>query len=250
MNWYKCILLAVLLIPFSSQAQKEKLKTSIGNAAYKSGEYDAAVSQYDEAMGENPEYKEAIFNTGNAYLRKSRSMMEAASKIENPEEKQAMMEAANQLNKKAAEQFEKVTKMSETPEEKNKSNFNLGNSRLISGEIDPSIEAYKNALRNNPADEDARYNLAYAQKLKQEQEQEQQEQNQDPQEQDQEQDQNDQQDQQENQDQQKEQPKPDQLTKEEAERMLDAMMNQEKELQDKLNKEKHKAQRVRIEKDW
>jgi len=253
MNWYKFITMSLVVIPLSTMAQKEKLKTGIGNSAYKSGNYETAISQYDEALGENSEYKEAIFNTGNAYLKKSRSMMAEAANIENPEEKQAVMEAATQLNKKAAEQFEKVASMSESPEEKNKSNFNLGNSRLLAGEIDPSIEAYKNALRNNPADEDARYNLAYAQNLKQQQEQEQQEQEQEQEQDDQEKDEKkeqDQNDQQENKDQPSEKPKPDQLTKEEAERMLDAMMNQEKDLQDKLNKEKHKAQRVRIEKDW
>ena len=59
-------------------------------------------------------------------------------------------------------------------------NHNLGNSLFKENKLDQAIEAYKNSLRQNPNDEETRYNLAYAQKMKQkkdEQEEKQDEQN-------------------------------------------------------------------------
>ena len=64
-------------------------------------------------------------------------------------------------------------------------NHNLGNSLLKENKIDLSIEAFKNSLRLNPDDEDTRYNLAYAQKMKQQQDQKDQQQDQKDQQQDQ-----------------------------------------------------------------
>ena len=104
---------------------------------------------------------------------------------------------------------------------------------------------------NNPEDEEARYNLAYAQWLKKQQQNNPQEQQQEQQQQDQDQkDQEQKQDEQNQQQEQQEQQKPNELSREDAEKMLDAMMNQEKDLMNKVNKDRHKAQRIKIEKDW
>lgn len=153
---------------------------------------------------------------------------------------------------------------------------NLGNSFLKKQEYEKSIEAYKNALRLDPADDETRYNLAYAKaKLKQKQQQEQQQQqnqqqNKDQQDQKQEKDQqqqqkdqNKQQEQEQEQQQQQEnqQDKKDQqqqqkaqamksLSKEDMERLLQAIQQQEKEVQMKLEKEKAKAPKTKTEKDW
>ncbi|MBT7896447.1 MAG: tetratricopeptide repeat protein, partial [Flavobacteriales bacterium] len=117
-----------------------------------------------------------------------------------------------------------------------KINHNLGNSLLKENKTDQAIEAYKNALRQNPTDEDTRYNLAYAQKVKKQEEQ--------------------QKDQQENKDQdkkeekkQEEQQKED-MSKEDAEKMLEALQQREKKLQEKLQKRKGKGQKIKILKDW
>ncbi len=77
---------------------------------------------------------------------------------------------------------------SSQPDLSHKAFHNIGNVYMQKEEYDNAIEAYKQALRNDPTDEETRYNLALAKKKKEEQ---QQEQNQD-------QDQQDQQDQQEN----------------------------------------------------
>ena len=77
---------------------------------------------------------------------------------------------------------------------------NLGNLSLQQSELSPAIQAYKQALRENPENEEARYNLAYAMRLAQQQQDQNQDQQQDQDQQDQNQDQ--QQDQDQDQDQQ------------------------------------------------
>ena len=79
---------------------------------------------------------------------------------------------------------------SSQPDLSHKAFHNIGNVYMQKEEYDNAIEAYKQALRNDPTDEETRYNLALAKKKKEEQQQEQN--------QDQDQDQQDQQDQQEN----------------------------------------------------
>jgi len=132
---------------------------------------------------------------------------------------------------------------------------NLGNSLLKENRVEESIQAYKNALRNYPDDLETKYNLAYAQDLLKQQQQQQKEQNkensekdnkeQDKQEDQQEQQQNDQQ-----QDQKQEQQPEPQISKEDAKRLLDALAEDEKELQEKLQKAEARKKRVVVRKNW
>ncbi|MEM9051615.1 MAG: tetratricopeptide repeat protein [Bacteroidota bacterium] len=235
----------------------EKIDTEKGNKEYRSGRYEEAIEAYTKALENDPEYPEAIFNTGNALQQMARRLQEKAQNAETEEEKKELMEGSVTASQKAASQFSSVAKLAKTNEEINKAQYNLGNSKLMSGELDESIEAYKEALRKVPTDDDARYNLAYAQNLKKQQEQQQQQQqdqqqqeNQDQKEQDQEQQEQDQQQQQQEQ-QEEQQQQQQKMSKEEAEQLLQALMKQEKDLQEELKKKKKKkAQRVRIEKDW
>ncbi len=252
----KLSILICLLLPFSAWSQVEKIDTKKGNDEYRSGRYDEAVKEYTKALESDPEYMEALFNTGNALQQMSRRLQEQAQNAQSEEEKKKLMEGAKTASDKAASQFASVAKMAKTNEEINKAQYNLGNSRLMSGDLEASIEAYKEALRKVPGDDDARYNLAYAQHLKKQQEEQQQQQQQD-QKQDEQKDQ-EKKEQEQNQDQQKqeqqeqqEQQQPQQLSKEEAEQLLQALMKQEKDLQEDLKKKKkQKAQRIKIEKDW
>ncbi|MFH1936152.1 MAG: tetratricopeptide repeat protein [Bacteroidota bacterium] len=131
---------------------------------------------------------------------------------------------------------------------------NLGNSLLEAQQYEKSIEAYKQALLNNPHDLDSKYNLEYARmKLKQQQQQQQQNQQNKDQQEKQDQEKKEEQDQQQNkeqQDQQKQPPKPDKISKEDAERMLEAMKNDEKKTMEKVKKQKAKVAVGGIEKDW
>jgi len=73
-------------------------------------------------------------------------------------------------NLEAAHYFEKAAKQADDPLLKSKAYFNQGNVWFNKKKYDKAVEAYKNALRQNPSDEEARYNLALAQqKLKQQQ---------------------------------------------------------------------------------
>jgi Ca-activated chloride channel family protein len=248
----KFVILICLLLPFSAWSQLEKIDTKKGNEDYHRGRYDEAIKDYTKALENDPEYMEALFNTGNALQQMARRLQEQAQNSQSEEEKKEIMAGAKTASDKAASQFASVAKMAKTNEEINKAQYNLGNSRLMSGELDAGIEAYKEALRKVPSDEDARYNLAYAQHLKKQQEQQQQEQKQDEQNQDQEKKEQEQNQDQQNQEQQnQEQQQPQQLSKEEAEQLLQALMKQEKDLQKDLKKKKNKkAQRIKIEKDW
>jgi len=256
----KLVILICLLLPFSAWSQMEKIDTKKGNDEYRSGRYDEAIKDYTKALENDPEYMEAIFNTGNALQQMARRLQEQAQNAGSEEEKKELITGAKTASEKAASQFASVAKMAKTNEEINKAQYNLGNSRLMSGELDAGIEAYKEALRKVPSDDDARYNLAYAQHLKKQQEQqqqqdqkqdEQQDQKQDEQQDQEKKDQDQNQDQQNQEQQNQEQQEPQQLSKEEAEQLLQALMKQEKDLQEELKKKKNrKAQRIKIEKDW
>lgn len=171
----------------------------------------------------------------------------------------------------AAERFNELVEKMETPEEKARALHNIGNSQLMQQKLDESIESYKKALRNNPNDLDTKYNLAYAQMMKNKQQQQQnqdqnKDQNKDQENQDQNKDQqNDQnkdnqdqnkdqqnQNQDQNKDQQqKQQPQQNKISKENAEQLLQALQNDERDIQDKVKKEKAaQAKKVRVEKEW
>ena len=122
--------------------------------------------------------------------------------------------------------------------------------------ISNAVVAYKESLRNNPKDDETRYNLALAQKQLQDQQQNQdQNQDQDKQDQQKEQDkqQDQQKDQQQNQDQQQQPSQPEkkdnEMSKENAEQLLNSVMQDEKDVQDKVKKQQV-LQGGRLEKDW
>jgi len=190
---------------------------------------------------------------------------------------------------KAAEEFEQLTKETDNTKDKAKVYHNLGNSLLAQKKIDESIDAYKKSLRLNPNDMETKYNLAYAEKMKQQQKnkkknkqnqqdknnkdknkqnkdknkqnKDQNKNNKDKQNQDQKknqdqnknkQDQNKQNQNNQNQNQQQQQqPQQNKISKQNAEQMLQALQNDEKKTQEKVRKLKaKKAQQYKIEKDW
>jgi len=146
---------------------------------------------------------------------------------------------------------------------------NLGNSYLGTGQPDKAIEAYKNALRNNPTDHETRYNLALAKKMKQEQDKNKpkdgdknkedkkdgdkkedsgkDEKNKDG---DKEKKENDKKDGEDEKDKKDEGDKKDELSPEQVKSLLQAMENQEKKVQEKVNAKKVKGVRVKSDKDW
>ena len=254
MKKFAVIILLLTLPGMAAYAQKEKILTYKGNNALANGDIEAAREAYTEALKINPKYSEAQFNLGNTYQIESRALLEQLQELPDVGQQQAMLEKVHEVSKKAAAEYEKLTGEVKDAEKVNKLQYNLGNAQVLGGEIDKGINAYKEALRKDPTDEDARYNLAYAQYLKKQEQQQQQKQDdqdkQDQEKQDQDEqkpDENKEEDQEQNQDPQEQQ---DQLSKEDAQKMLDALAKQEKDLQDKLNKKKAKALPIKIEKNW
>ena len=202
-----------------------------GNKLFRSGDYPNAEVSYRKAIEKNPKNPQAVFNLGNALM-------------------------AQKKDSAAVAQFENASKLETNPLRKAKAFHNMGvvcQSHKMYGE---AIEAYKNALRLNPADDETRYNLVLCKHQQQKQQQNQQNQQgggnddkkqdkKDQQKQDQQKDQKDQQD--DKQDQQK--PKP-QMSKENAEQLLNAAIQNEKQTQDKLQKAQQQPRRRAIQKNW
>ena len=156
------------------------------------------------------------------------------------------------------EQYESVSKIEKDKSKLAEIYHNMGVILQSAKQYPQCIEAYKESLRNNPKDDETRYNLALAQKLLKDQQQNQQ--NQDQQQQ-QQQDQKKQQQQEQNQDQQEQDQKDQQqqqqqqqqnkneMSKENAQQLLNAVMQDEKNVQDKVKKQ-IQIQGKKLDKDW
>ena len=243
------IMICMLLQGIVVFAQKEKKYIHNGNKLYQQQKYAEAEASYRQSVEKTKESVAGNFNLGDALYKQK--------KFDN-----------------AAQKFTEIATTSNSKAVKARAYHNLGNSLLESKKLEESIEAYKKSLMNNPKDDQTRYNLAYAQeKLKQQQQkdkndknkdknkdkkdQDKKDQNKDQQDKDkkdQDKKDKDQQDQdkkdQDKKDQQGQQPQPDKLSKEDAERMLEALKNEEKNTQDKLKNKKAKGVKGRIVKDW
>jgi len=234
------LILFFMSMYFVAHSQNEKPLVREGNKEYKNGKFDQAESSYRKAIEKNGSSVAGRYNLGNA-LYKQNKFDEAAGVYQN-------------LNN------EKLSS-----DVKAKSLYNLGNAMMKSEKYKEGANAYKEALKLSPNDKDALYNYSYAlAKLKQQQQQEKQNQenkkdqkNQQKQQQDKQQQKQDQQKQQkeqqkeqdqQKQDQKKEQAQQPKISKEDAERMLEALKNDEMNLQKKLAKKE--GTRVNIEKQW
>jgi len=242
----KQLIIIILLLVQSSLlfAQQEKRYIKKGNDLYKQQKYKEAEADYRKSVEKNPDARrdqniEGNFNLGDALYKQKK-----------------FADAGEQFNKLAesASNNKAVTAAAY---------HNMGNSFLENKKLEESIEAYKKALLNNPKDDETRYNLAYAQdKLKKQQQQNKQNKdnkNQDNKNQDKKNQDNKNNDKnkdnknkpdQDKKDQQKNQQQPDKLSKEDAERMLEALNNDEKQTQDKLKNKKVKGTGGKILKDW
>jgi len=207
-------------------AQKENRYLREGNRLFEKGDFSAAEKDYRKALEVNRESMKGQFNLGTAVY-----------KEKNYEESAGIFSGLGEKNLGKSDKAEVF--------------HNLGNSLLEAQQYEKSIEAYKQALLNNPDDLDSKYNLEYARmKLQQQQQQNQQNKDQQDKQDQQKEDQQDQQQNQDKQDQKKPPPKPDKISKEDAERMLEAMKNDEKKTMEKVKKQQAKVVVVGIEKDW
>jgi tetratricopeptide (TPR) repeat protein len=234
MKWIKFISIYILvLVAVTAFAQQERKFIRKGNKLFEKENYQESEIQYRKAIDKDKNSYSALFNIGDALYKQ-----------------QKYEDATKHFNDLSGKQLDK--------EDKAKLYHNIGNSMLQNQKLKESIEAYKEALRNNPNDMDTKYNLAYAQKMMQQQQQQQdQKKDQQDKDKDKNEDKKDQNKDQQNQNQQdkknqqqQQQQQQQQISKEDAERLLQALANDEKKTQDKLKDEKAKAAKARVVKEW
>ncbi len=146
--------------------------------------------------------------------------------------------------------FIKAGELEENPYRKAQAYHNAGVVLQGAKQFQQAIEAYKEALRNNPNDDETRYNLVLCQRQLKNQGQGgggQNDQQQDQQKQE-EQKQEQQQQQQQQQEQQEQQEPP--MSKENAEQLLNAAMQQEKKTQERMQQQQQQGKRRKLEKNW
>ena len=226
--------------------------------------FEAAVEPYMKAAGFDAQQSLVNYNTATNTIMKnhtplSKSFNEEGYKLDASIDS-ALVNAVSRLEKAGEEQ----------PDTAKYSSIyhNMGVTNHMRNNLDAAAEAYKEALRKNPADEDARYNLAVILHQKKNEQQQNQEQNQQQQEQQKEQEQKEQEkekeqeqqkeqeqkekEQQDQQQQQQQQQERDfQEDKEQIEQMLKALMQDEKEIREKMEEaEKVKVKANSIDKNW
>ncbi len=247
------ILMVLFFVVMNSFSQSENYKKffNMGNEYFESS-FEESEYNYRIAINDSSSDSKASFNLSNNYY------------------KMGLYDEA------IARQIEAI-KLSKTSNEKHKSYYNLGNLYMKKDMCSEAVNAYKNALRNDPKDEQTRYNLSIAKLCEENQNNEQANDEQ----QDEEQDNNDQQEQQdeqnsnrneqqqdEQQSENEQQDKQDNKSNENSEsenqnkesdsklssqqimNILKAMENAEKKVQAKINNQNKKGAKIVSEKDW
>ena len=251
--------------------EKQKiLKESKGflskaNYEMENDNFSLAEAAYREAIAINPEEDTGKYNLGIAYYDK-------------------------EMNDVAMSRFKQAAAVADTKSDKHKVFHNLGNTFMNEKLYKEAVESYKNALRNNPKDEETRYNYALAKELLEEQEKngggddnkENQEDKQEEEKRENQDNENNKKDKEdgdqkneknkgeEEQDkkegnenenkgkpedpkdnkQQQQPTEPGKLSPQQVKNLLEAMNNEEKKVQEKINAKKQKGTKVKPEKDW
>ncbi len=147
-----CLVLVVGTGP-RAYGQKGRNEVDEGNRQFEKGKFEEARASYRKALGEAPGSPVATFNLGGSQY-KLKEFSDA---------EESFLEAAQ----------------SSDSEVLGRAHYNLGNSLFRQGRVEESVEAFKQALRLNPNDHQAKHNLEFV--LTQQQQQQQQEQQQQPQ---------------------------------------------------------------------
>lgn len=214
----------------AQKSYREHLRS--GNRLYADSLYDKAEVEYRKALELDPNGSQALFNLGNALLYQDKAQ-------------------------EAMDQYVMAEKRENEKGNLAQIHHNMGVICQASKDYARAVEYYKQALRENSTDHETRYNLALAMKQLKEQQQQQQQQNEEQQEQkeqEQQQQQNQEQQEQEQQQQQEQQEQQAQeeeenMSKENAEQLLESAMQDEKDVQEKVKKMMQIKGR-KLDKDW
>ena len=212
-------------------AQQETPDVRKGNRAYNSENYTEAEVNYHRALDKNEQSFEAHFNLGDALFRQEKY----PEALEQYVQAEKCLKANDKLRKEELQNRLAATY------------HNIGNALYAQQQYDKAVNAYQQSLRNNPKDNDTRYNLVKAMQQLQQQQQQNQDQQQDKNQQQNDSTQQQEQQQQEQQNQQQQQQEQ-QMDQETAEQILQALEQDEQETQEKLQRQQGKKRRV--EKEW
>lgn len=242
----KWILYSSLLLSFLVNAQKKEKDTNLpkGNEAFAEKKFNEAEADYRVSEAKFNKKAKSSYNLGNAIYKQKQTA-------------------------EAKYHYIKAAGKAKTRPEKHQAYHNLGNCLMVEKDYQGAVEAYKNALRNNPNDEKTRYNYALAKKMlkdnppkssddkskdkdkkQKENQKKNPDQNKDKQKDKQDQDPKKGDGKQENKPNETPQKQPTGINKQTLESMLDAVNNEEKKVQDKVNLQKVKGKPKPTEKDW
>ncbi len=241
----KLLLYSFLLLSFAIFAQEKDFHLPRANSEFADKKYAEAEAEYRISLSNNPKKSISAYNLGNAIYKQNN-------------------------NSEALFSYENAIKNATARPEKHTAFHNSGNIYMKEKNYSAAVEAYKNALRNNPNDEETRYNFALAKKMlknnppKKDDKKDKKEKKKDDKKKDDKKDKKkddnkkddkkdgdkkDKNDQKNNQDGQPK-PKPGGIQKERVQNLLDAVNNEEKKIQDKVNANKVKGKPIQTEKDW
>jgi tetratricopeptide (TPR) repeat protein len=244
-NMKKLILFIIILISFAAQAQEKDRFLPEANAQFEEKEYADAEANYRISLSKFPKKTTAAYNLGNTIYKENQTL-------------------------EAGQAYLNAIENAKTRTEKHKAFHNLGNVFMKEKNYTNAVNAYKSALVNNPDDEETRYNYALAKeylknnpppkdKKKDKKDDKKKDKNKEKKDDkgDKDKDKKDQGDK------NKDKGKPDEksdktppkpkeggISKQRLQNLLDAVNNEEKKIQDKVNKNKVKGKPVKTEKDW
>jgi tetratricopeptide (TPR) repeat protein len=237
MDMKAIFLIIFVIVTLDTFAQVDRKYVRKGNGNYKEGNYQQAEVEYRKALEKNPQSFRADFNLGNA-LYKQKQYDAAAAKYVGLAEKENDQQRLNRYY------------------------YNLGNTLYENKKYQESVEAYKNALRKYPGDIDAKHNLQLAMKMLKEQQQQQQDKNNQQQNKDQQEKNKDGDENKQNKDQQKDQKNQNpsssdqpqnvkgQISPQDADRILQALENEEKDVMKRVQERKQHLQKAPVDKNW
>ena len=125
----------------SAQDMPERSEVRRGNRQYNKGNYEKSIERYERALEAAPESFEARYNLGNALYKAER------------------FDKAEQTMRQAAADTLR------TDNERAQAFYNLGNAQFKQQKYKEALESYKQSLRLNPSDQEAKYNYAYTKRL-------------------------------------------------------------------------------------
>lgn len=231
-NGMTYLVLLLSLVTFAQEKEKDA-NLPLGNDEFKDKKYNEAEANYRISKSRFPKKAAAAYNLGNTIYT-----------IKQPSE--------------AKIAYAKAIEIAETRPEKHKAFHNLGNVFMQEKKYTEAVAAYKNALINDPADEETRYNYALAKKMLKENpppkddkknKDDKKDKKDDKKEQDKKDDKKDGKDKNDGKG-NKPKPQPNGISPQRVENLLDAVNNEERKIQDKVNAQKVKGRPVQNEKDW